>query len=373
MPDASRWLADRTRSIEVSGVRKVFELARSLRNPINLSIGQPNFPVPEPVRAAAIAAIEAGHNGYTVTQGVPELRDKIRHDLVRRRGLSPEDREILITSGTSGALALALWATVNPGDEVIFFDPYFVSYPNLVSLVGGVPVPVDTYPDFVPDLDRVRAAITPRTKAILFATPANPSGTILPENILRGLAELADRHGVLLISDEIYHAFTYGQPHVSPADFHPDTLVVDGFGKTYGFTGWRMGYAHGPRPLIEEMTKLQQFTFVCAPTPAQYASAVAWDLDMSAILVDYQRKRDRLRSALSRVFDLGPVGGAFYLFPRAPWGTATEFVTACVRESLLVIPGQTFSRRDTHFRVSYAADDADIERGIEVLLRVARN
>jgi aspartate aminotransferase/aminotransferase len=369
MSDAARWLADRTRSIEMSGVRRVFELARSLKDPINLSIGQPHFPVPEPIREAAVAAIRAGQNGYTVTQGVPELRLKIKDDLDRRLGHS--DREVLVTSGTSGALTLAMLAVVNPGDEVIFFDPYFVAYPHLVTLAGGTPVVIDTYPDFIPDPDAVAAAVTPRTKAILLGTPANPSGAVLPESVLRAIAGIAARHGILLISDEIYHAFGYDTRFISPASFHPDTLVVDGFGKTYGFTGWRMGYAHGPRPLIEEMTKLQQFTYVCAPTPAQYAAAVAWDLDMQSILDDYRRKRDHLRAALAGKYELGAPGGAFYLFPKAPWGTGSEFVSEAIRNNLLIIPGSAFSRRDSHFRVSYAASDESLARGIEVLLRLA--
>src|SRR5438552_14350114 len=161
---AEHWIADRARGIEMSGVRKIFELGRSLADPINLSIGQPHFPVPEPVRAAAKAAIDAEHNGYTVTQGIPELRDKIKGWVDQQYGHA--DREVVLTSGTSGALVLALLATVNPGDEVILFDPYFVGYPAMVTLAGGTTILIDTYPDFALDVDRVAAAITPRTKAI---------------------------------------------------------------------------------------------------------------------------------------------------------------------------------------------------------------
>jgi aspartate aminotransferase/aminotransferase len=167
-----RWIAERMQSIQVSGIRKVFDLARSLKAPLNLSIGQPHFDVPEPVKAAAVAAIQQGRNAYTVTQGIAELRERIQAEVAR---LYPQaDRPVLVTSGTSGGLLLSILATVNPGDEVILFDPYFVSYPQLVRLVGGVPVFVDTYPDWQIDPDRVRAAITPRTKMILFNSPANP-------------------------------------------------------------------------------------------------------------------------------------------------------------------------------------------------------
>src|SRR3954464_15932719 len=176
MADHERWIADRMHHIEASGIRKIFELARSLKDPVNLSIGQPDFDVPEPIKAAAHAAIDRGDNAYTVTQGIPELRARIQAD-VQARYRDP-DREVFITSGTSGGLVLALCCTVNPGDEVLVFDPYFVMYPHLVALAGGVSVFVETYPDFDIDLDRVRAALTPRTKLILLNSPANPTGKV---------------------------------------------------------------------------------------------------------------------------------------------------------------------------------------------------
>src|SRR5262249_37602304 len=160
------------------------------------------------------------------------------------------------------------------------FDPYFVMYPHQITLCGGRMVLFDTHPRFEIDPDRVKAAITPRTKAILVNSPSNPSGVMIPRATLRALAELAAKHGVLLISDEIYHAFCYDGPFCSPAEFSPEVLVVDGFGKTYGMTGWRMGYAHGPKRLIDEMTKLQQFTFVCAPSMAQHGTLAALDHDV---------------------------------------------------------------------------------------------
>lgn len=369
-PPAARWISERAAGIEMSGVRRIFELGRTLKDPVNLSIGQPHFPVPEPVRAAAKAAIDAGHNGYTVTQGIPELRGKIKGWLDRT--YAHADREVIITGGTSGALALALLATVNPGDEVILFDPYFVGYRAMVALAGGVPVFIDTYPDFQIDVNRVEAAITRRTKVILFASPANPSGVVATPPIVRQLARLAQQRGLLLISDEIYRSFSYDEPLTSPASYNQETLVVDGFGKTYGLTGWRLGYAHGPRALIEEMSKLQQFTFVCPPAPAQHAGVAAWDYDVGPIIADYRRKRDRMVAGLRERFEFVIPQGAFYLFPKAPWGTGTEFVTEAIRQNLLMIPGAAFSRLDSHFRLSYAAEDAVLDRGIEILNKLSR-
>jgi aspartate aminotransferase/aminotransferase len=373
MTSPDRWIADRMHHIEASGIRKVFELARSLKDPVNLSIGQPEFDVPAPIKAAAHAAIDRGANTYTVTQGIPELREKILAD-IRRRYPHP-DREVFITSGTSGGLLLALCCIVNPGDEVILFDPSFVMYPHLVTLAGGKSVWIDTYPDFDIDLNRVRAALTPRTKAILVNSPANPTGKVLSRERLQDLARLSQERNILLLSDEVYRVFSYDGAFCSPAEFNEDVLVLDGFSKAYGMTGWRLGWAHGPRRVIEEMIKLQQFSFVCAPSIVQHAGVAALDFDVSGIVADYQRKRNRVYDGLKDRYDLVRPEGAFYMFPRVPtprFGSGTEFITEAIRQQLLLIPGRAFSNHDSHFRLSYAADDRTIDRGLDILNRLAR-
>ena len=368
IPDT--WLADRCSAVEVSGVRKMFELARSLKDPVNLSIGQPHFDVPEPLKAAAKAAIDSGFNGYTVTQGIPELLAAMRTEVQSR--FPGQERDVLVTSGTSGGLMLVLLAVVNPGDEVITTDPYFVSYPNMIVAVGGRLVTVDTYPDFKLNLDKIAAAISPRTKAIMISTPSNPTGAVIDAQTQKGLAELCRERGVLLISDEIYRAFHYDTPPLTPASHNPDVLVIEGFGKTYGMTGWRLGWAHGPKRLIQEMAKFQQFTFVCAPSMVQHAGVAAMNYDVSGIIAEYRRKRDMMVAGLKGDYELTVPGGAFYLFPKVPWGTATEFVTEAIKHNLLIIPGSTFSRRDTHVRISYAATDETLQRGIEILRKLAK-
>ncbi len=355
------WIAGRMASLEVSGIRKVFDLARSLKDPVDLSIGQPDFDVPEPVRAAAKQAID---------QGIAELRAALLDDA--RRRFRHADRSLLITSGTSGGLSLALLCTINPSDEVVIFDPYFVMYPNFVHLAGGTPVLVDTYPDFQIHVDRVRAALTPMTRAIIVNSPANPTGAVYGRDVLRDLALLARERDILLISDEVYRIFCFDEPFCSPAEFNEDVLVLDGFSKAYGMTGWRLGFAHGPTRLIEEMTKLQQFTFVCAPSMVQYAGLAAWQYDVSAIVASYREKRDRVYHGLRDRFQLARPGGAFYLFAQAPWGSGSEFVAEGIRNNLLTIPGNVFSRRDTHFRLSFAAADDVLDRGIDILNRLAR-
>lgn len=368
---ANRWVAERMGHIDSSGIRKVFDLAADLESPIDLSIGQPHFDVPEPVKQAAIEAMQAGKNGYTVTQGIAPLREKLAAWIAQR--YDHPDREVLVTSGTSGGLVLALATLINPGDEVILFDPGFVMYPHLVTLFGGRTVRVDTYPDFRIDVGRVRACLSSRTKCIIVNSPANPTGAVAGADELRALAELASEHNVALLSDEVYRVFCYDEPFHSPAEWNDRTIVLDGFSKAYGMTGWRLGFAHGPGEIIREMTKLQQFTFVCAPQPVQWAGLTAWDVDPAREVADYRRKRDLVLEGLAGHFELARPGGAFYAFPRAPWGTGSQFVAACIRNNLLVIPGNVFSTQDTHFRLSYAAEDETIRGGTELLVRLAQS
>lgn len=365
-----RDLAARVSAMEVSGVRKVFDLAAQIENPINLSIGQPHFDVPPAAKAAAIEAIQAGKNAYTRTQGGPELRAALGAALAPR-GFTPE--EILVVSGVSGGLLLAFLALLDPGDEVLTPDPYFVSYKQLALLCGGRPVFVDTYPDFRLDAEKVAAAITPRTKALVLSSPANPTGVVYTEQELRDLAAVAAAHDLLVISDEIYQDFAYDGPPFSIASAHAQTLVLGGFSKSHAMTGWRLGWAAGPQPLIAAMTKLQQFTYVCAPSMAQLAGAAVLGHPLTDHINDYRRKRDRICAGLRDAgYEVETPGGAFYIFPRVPWGDDMAFVEAAIGEGLLIIPGSVFSEKRTHLRLSYAAEDETIDRGLEVLARLAR-
>jgi aspartate aminotransferase/aminotransferase len=363
------WIADRVRAIDVGSIRKVMQLAANLKDPVNLSIGQPHFPIPEAIKTAACQAIQQNRNGYTLAQGIPELQGKIQAE-VRRRFPDQPQRDALVTNGTSGGLVLALTCIINPGDEVIVFDPYFVMYPNFIGLVGGKTVCVDTYPDFLIDVDKVKAAITPRTKAIIVNSPANPTGVVYGKDCLRDLALLAQQRKILLISDEVYSSYCYDGPFASPAQFSEDVVAIDGFSKTYGMTGWRLGWCHGPRRLIDEMIKIQQFTFVCAPSMVHHAGDTALDQDVTAIFADFKHKRDRLLEALGGGYEINGAEGSFYLFPRVPWGTGTEFVAEAIRNNLLLLPGNVFSRQDTHFRLSYSVSDEVLERGIAILQKM---
>ena len=365
-------LSDRVRRIDASGIRKVFDLGAKMKDPINLSIGQPDFDVPEPIKDAAVDAIRAGFNRYTVTQGIPELHARVRQMLRETRGFEPE--ATLITSAVSGGLVLAFLATINPGDEVIIPDPYFVMYKHLCTMCDGKPVFLDTYPDFHLRREPLERLITPRTKMIVLNSPANPTGTVYTADELRMVADLARRHNLLVVSDETYDAFTYDGAYASMAGLYPPTLLLGGFSKTYAMTGWRIGYAAGSAALINEMTKLQQYTFVCAPSFAQKAGIVALDQDTTGFLAAYRRKRDLIYNGLRDAgYEVEKPGGSFYIFPRVPWGTDMEFVEEAIRNSLLIIPGSVFSERATHFRIAYPVADDTIRRGLEVLRKIAKH
>lgn len=382
MLNPDRFITDRLRAIDASGIRRVFDLAAQLKDPINLSIGQPDFDVPQPIKRAAADAIDQGFNRYTQTQGIAELRAKLTTELSAEfpntlgPSLAAGDSSLLITSGVSGGLMLAMMTCVGPGDEVLIPDPYFVMYKHLVTLAGATPVYVDTYPDFQVTPERLAEKVTERTKLVLFNTPSNPTGVVAPPQVCKAVTEFCAERDLLLLSDEIYDVFQYtGESRFpSPLQHGTDALLMRGFSKTYAMTGWRLGYAVGPTPIVEQMTKLQQYSFVCAPSMTQMAGAVALDIDMSEHVAAYARKRDRVVEVLGPHYELAVPGGAFYAFPKVPEHlgmTATQFVEAAVAKNLLIIPGNVFSQADTHFRLSYACDDATLERGLEILVELA--
>lgn len=369
------YLADRTSLIDASGIRKVFALGAKLKDPINFSIGQPDFDVPEPAKKAAIEAIEHGYNKYSQTMGDSELFDKIKASVVENFGW--ENPPLLVVSGVSGALLLAFMATLNPGDEVIVPDPYFVIYKHVVNLLGGKCVYVDTYPDFHPDPAKIEAAITSRTKMLVLNSPANPTGAVYSEQDVKELARIARKHDLLVMSDEIYDKFTYDGPCPSIASHYDKTLLVKGFSKTYAMTGWRLGYATGSKeiaPLIEAMTKIQQYTFVCAPTPFQRGAIAAMEYDMSSHIQDYKAKRDLLYDGLKDNYEITKPQGAFYAFIKAPdWAkNSTEFVEKAIQNNVLIIPGCVFSEKDTHFRLCFTTTNDKIAQGVEILTRLAK-
>jgi aspartate aminotransferase len=361
-------VADRTSLIDASGIRKVFALAAELKDPINFSIGQPDFDVPEPLKQEAIKAIQAGLNKYSQTAGLKELKDKIAAQVAAEFGWT--DPAVLVASGVSGGLLLAFLSLINPGDEVIIPDPYFVIYKHVVNLLGGRCVFVDAYPDFRLPVEGIAEAITDKTKMVILNSPCNPTGVVYSQAEIEAMAKVASERDVLVMTDEIYEQFCYDGPCASIGKYHEKVLVLRGFSKSYAMTGWRLAYVAAPaslRPVIEEMAKIQQYTFVCAPTPFQRAAMAALDYDVGDLVKGYVRKRDLLYDGLKDTFHLVKPGGAFYAFVEAPGGSGTQFVTKAIKSNVLTIPGNVFSEQDTHFRISFATSDEKIRQGVQML------
>ncbi|MBL9149929.1 MAG: aminotransferase class I/II-fold pyridoxal phosphate-dependent enzyme [Phycisphaerae bacterium] len=379
--DIDQLISRRAKSVDASGIRKVFDLAAKMKDPINLSIGQPDFPVPESMKQAAIDAIRQDRNGYTVTQGIQPLLEAIWQRLHSEVGWTPHahgtgvDMGALVTSGTSGGLLLAFLSLLDAGDEAIVPDPYFVLYPQLATLTGGTIVTCDTYPDFRMTAERVERLMTPRTKAVLLNSPSNPCGVVMTEREIKDLVDLCVAKGVLLVSDEIYDEFVFADAKENgrfptPARYTRDCLLIRGFGKTYGCTGWRLGYAAGPHALIQAMARFQQYTYVCAPSITQWGVLPAFAADMSGAVAQYEGRRDLVLEAFRGVTEVARPGGAFYAFVEVPHRlgmTASEFVERAIENRVLVIPGKVFSHRDTHFRLSFATAEAKLREGLGIL------
>ncbi len=372
-----QYLADRMNCIDASGIRKVFALAAKLKNPYNLSIGQPDYDVDTVVKDVAIQSIQQGFNSYTQTWGIEELRDGVAAYYDKKFGVTPKN--VMITSGVSGGLFLSLLATVNPGDEVLFADPYFVMYPHLVRLLGGVPKPIKTYPgDGIPEsdafklrADALEAAITEKSKILIVNAPSNPTGVTMNREELQTIAEVAKKHNLLVITDEIYESLQYDEAPATLVGMYDKVILLNGFSKNVGMTGWRVGYAAGPEEIIQAMNTLQQYTFVCAPSFAQKAAVEALKVDMSEKIDNYRRKRDLAYDLLKEFTEVTKPGGAFYIFPKAPGGNGDVFVPRAIENNVLIIPGSVFSDEKTHMRISFAAPDETIKQGIEILRGLA--
>lgn len=361
-------IAKRMEELQGSGIRKMFELAATMKNPVNLSLGQADFDVPENVKRAAIRAIEEGKNRYTVTAGIPEFQAAV-NEALSKEGVRAEAN--MAVCGASGGLLLSLLVLADEGCEVLVPDPYFVSYGNLIKLTGATPRWIDTYPDFKLTPERLESAATSRSKVLIFNSPVNPTGIAYTADEVRALAATAKRLGLRVISDEVYDLFCYDFPHECWLKHDPDAVLVRSFSKTWGMPGWRAGYVAGPADLLNHMKVLQQFTFVCVTTPVQWACIEALKTDVSSYRKAYEKKRDMVCSGLEGSYEIVRPHGAFYVFPKIP-GDREAFMNRCIEKELLVVPGGAFSQRDTHFRVSYALDDETLARGISLLCDVAR-
>ncbi len=363
-------LSDRVRSVRPSGVRKIFDLANKVKNPINLSIGEPDFDIPDPVKEEGIKWIRAGFNKYTPSGGIPELREKVLQEL-KKSGIICDD--VIITPGVTGGLLLALMVTLNPLDEVIIPDPYFVLYEYQVLLLGGKPVFVDTYPDFTLKEEALREAITERTKIILINSPNNPSGAVFSSQELEMVARVAAEKNILIFSDDIYDRFVYdeGTDRAYLGAIYNKTLTFGGFSKTWSMTGWRLGYVAGPQEIIQCMVTMQQYVFSSVNSFAQKAALTALDYKTDDLIEGYRRKRDLIYEGLKDKYNVVKPKGAYFIFPEVRGGDGDGFVERALENNLFIIPGSVFSRKKTNVRISFAANEDSLAKGIEILRKMA--
>lgn len=367
MKAAKRPMAERIHNLEPSGIRKVFEIANRHPEYINLSIGEPDFDMPMFLKEEGIRAILEGHNRYTPTRGIPELRRVVAEHL---DAMGVQYGDLLITAGATGGLLISLFAIADVGDEVLVPDPYFVAYRNIVFMAGARPVSVDTYPDFQLRASAIAPLITERTKALILNSPNNPTGTVYHKEELEKIVALADQHGFYLISDEVYEPFLYSDDFVSLGALSPDAIVINSFSKSAAMTGWRLGYVSGPADLIDEMAMLQQYGYASTNSVAQRTALKAFEVDYEVQRRNYQRKRDLAYSILKDGFRVEEPQGSFYIFPEAPQQDASAFFERAREAGVLIIPGKDFSARNSHFRISFAVEDGILQRGLETLLHL---
>ena len=361
-------LAPAAKAMRPSGIRKFFDLAADMPHCISLGVGEPDFKTPWSVRDAGIRSLELGRTKYTANAGLKDLRKEICTYLQRRFELHYQEENVLVTVGGSEAIDLAIRALVQPGDEVIIPEPCFVCYEPITQLTGGVPVHIATRAEdqFRLTADQLRAAITPKTKLLIFPYPNNPTGAVMSAAEVEEIAAVLRETNVLVLSDEIYSELTYGlDRHVSIASLPgmaERTIVVNGFSKSYAMTGWRLGYAVGPAPLIKVMTKIHQSCIMSAPTTSQYAAITALrqcDDQIEMMRDEYNRRRRYVVKALNEMgLTCFEPRGAFYVFPSIQISglTSSEFCEQLLREKeVAIIPGSAFGASgEGYARISYA-------------------
>ena len=368
--------SDRVRDVDISGIRKMFECAGE--DAINLGLGEPDFDTPSHIKEAAIRALNEGHTHYTPSMGIPELREAICEKLRRENGIDAEPSEVIVTSGASEALHIALEALLNVGEEVIVPDPGFVSYRNLTIFAGGKPIGVGLTEDFRMRAEDVAELITPKTKAIMINSPSNPTGAVLEKEDIVGICELAVDHEITIISDEVYEYLIYEGKHLSAGSIAPErTITVNGFSKSYAMTGWRLGYVHSNEDMIHQMLKVHQYIQACASSISQWAALGA--LRGSQKCVEemremYRKRRDVLMDELKKIgVKCVRPKGAFYAFPDvSSFGMDGNTLSQKLLErGVITVPGSSFGERGkNHIRISFSASVENIKKGIAIMKNV---
>ena len=361
--------SERVESVSISGIRKVFEAAGE--DAINLGLGQPDFPTPTHARDAACEAIQEGlADGYTSNKGTQSLREAIAHRYDVDWGIDVDPADVIATAGGSEALHIALEAHVDPGEEVLFPDPGFVSYDALTRIAGGEPVPLPLREDLTLDPATVEQAITDDTAVFVVNSPANPTGAVQSEADMREFARIADEHDVLCISDEVYEHIVFDGEHHSPMRFAEtdNVVVVSACSKTYSMTGWRLGWVTGSERRIERMLRVHQYAQACASAPSQYAAEAALTgprEPVEEMVTAFEQRRDLVLDELTDMgLEVPTPQGAFYAMPSVPEGWVDEVID----RGVVVVPGHAFGERGAGYaRISYATGTEELKDALEIM------
>lgn len=349
--------------IKSSEVRKAFAKAAEFPDLINLSIGQPDVGVPEEIKKSMIDAIQDDKTRYTQSAGLASLKEKVLN-----KYKNAED--VIITSGAFGGIVLSFSVLLDYDDELLVLDPYFLAYPDLCGFLGAKPKIVECNDDFSVNFDNLENAVGDKTKAIIINTPGNPTGHVIGKEEMGKLVEFAKKHDLWIISDEVYEDYDYDGKFVSAAEFdYKKIVVLSGFSKNFSMLGLRIGYAVGSKEFIDQMTTLQQYTFVCAPSISQHGVDDNFDLDISKRIETFKHRRDFVYDKMKDHFEVVKPSGAFYFFVKLPNGiTSKEFCGKAIEHGVLVVPGFPFSKKDDHFRMACTVDVKVLDEGIKKLI-----
>ncbi len=363
-----RGFADRVMGVDISGIRKMFEAAGS--DAINLGLGQPDFDTPGHIKQAAIDAINEGFTGYTYGPGTLELRQALSQKFEDENKLEIDPEEVIITSGASEALEIALAALVNPGDEVMIADPGFVSYRALTEFMGGKIVNIPLGEELTLEPDTIMENITGKTKALILNSPCNPTGGVQSRKDMKAFARIAEDHGITLISDEVYEHFLYEGEHISPGQFTDNVITVNAVSKTYSMTGWRIGYTAARKEYTGQMLKVHQYVQACANSIAQKAAFAAITGPQDSVRLmreEFKKRRDVLHKGITSLgMECEIPKGAFYMFPKVE--DSQEVASKLIANGVVVVPGTAFGDNGNgHIRISYATSMEDIEKALKIM------
>lgn len=367
-----KMLAKRLENFDSSHIRHAFDLAADIPGSIDLSIGYPEDATPGYIKAAGIKAIEDNFTRYTPSNGIFELRAALAEKLARENDIQVTASQVTVTPGVTTAIILAYLAILDPGDEILVPDPYFPPYRDLATMIGAKAVLVDTHPSFQLTAKLIDEKITPKTKALVINSPNNPSGAVYPETELRRIARLAEKHKLIVISDEIYEYFSYDIPHFSIGSIYPRTLTLNGFSKAYAMTGWRIGYIAGPALIIDAINELQQYVVFSSSSIAEKAALAALKFSPIRLTKKYKAKRALALKYLEPNFEIFGAQGAFYVYLRLPVGIDDlTFAAEAAKRGVIVLPSRAFSARTDYIRVAFAANHQALVKGLKKVRQTA--